>query len=261
MIISIIKQNKKLKLLITFVFWILLWQIMSLIVHEELLIPSPWTVTVSAVLLLKTSGFWLSAGASLLRIVAGFLAGLTVGCILAFITSKLEIINMLISPIMHIIRAAPVASFIILALLWIQTNFLPAFISFLMVTPLVWDSMQTGIQKIDPSILEMAKVFRLSKAKTFFFVKIPSLFPFFISSCITGIGFAWKSGIAAEIICRPVWSIGRQLQDAKTYLETPQVFAWTALIIVLSLILEKFLLYIFRHISNIQKYIFKYCFR
>lgn len=60
-------------------------------------------------------------------------------------------------------RAAPVASFIILALVWIRSSQLPAFIAFLMVVPVVWGNVEKGLREIDGGLLEMAQVYRLSR--------------------------------------------------------------------------------------------------
>ena len=110
-----------------------------------------------------------------------------------------------------------------------------------MVVPVVWANVERGIRETDERLLEMAAVFRMSWWKTLLRVRIPSVMPYFLTACTTGLGFAWKSSIAAEVICRPTASIGRQLQDAKTYLETPEVFAWTAVAVILSMALERLL--------------------
>lgn len=141
-----------------------------------------------------------------------------VGCAVAVLTVRFPLPRALLSPLLRVIRAAPVASFIILALVWIRTDRLPAFIAFLMVVPVVWANVERGIRETDERLLEMAAVFRMSWWKTLLRVRIPSVMPYFLTACTTGLGFAWKSGIAAEVICRPAASIGRQLQDAKTYL-------------------------------------------
>ncbi len=200
-------------------FWLVVWQVISMLVAQELLVPAPLVVLKALSGLVRTSEFWQSAGRSLLRILLGIL----------------------LSPLLRLVRATPVASFIILALVWIKTGYLPSFISFLMVVPLVWNNVESGIKHIDIRLLEMAKVFRLSWFKTLIFVRIPSVMPYFMAACTAGMGLAWKSGIAAEVICRPPFSIGNQLQNAKSHLETPQVFAWTITVILLSLVLEKLL--------------------
>ena len=156
----------------------------------------------------------------------------------------------LLAPLLHIVRAAPVASFIILALVWFRTDVLPVFIAFLMVMPVVWANVEKGIHGIDPTLLEMAEVYRFGRLKTLLRIRLPSVMPYFLAACTTGLGSAWKSGIAAEVICRPALSIGRQLQDAKIYLETPEVFAWTATVVTLSILLEKGLLQLAKRLGR-----------
>ena len=153
-------------------------------------------------------------------------------------SSRFKVFKAVFSPVLHIVRAVPVASFIILALVWIKSAYLAVFISFLTVTPMIWSSTESGIENIDVRYLEAAKIFRLNPFKTLFEVKLPFLLPSFTASAANALGFAWKSGVAAEVICRPAGSIGRLLQDAKLYLETPNVFAVTAVVALLSLAFE-----------------------
>jgi NitT/TauT family transport system permease protein len=227
--------------LLSATFWLAVWQIISMIVAQELLVPAPLVVLKALTRLAGTAEFWQSAGLSLIRIVSGFIGGIIFGSISAVLTTRFRLADMLISPMLRIIRATPVASFIILALVWIKTGRLPAFISFLMVVPVVWSNVEKGIRQTDIKLLEMAKVFRLGRLKTLVSIRIPSVMPYFMAACTTGMGLAWKSGIAAEVISRPDLSIGKQLQNAKIYLETPEVFALTITVVLLSIMLEKIL--------------------
>ena len=238
---SIISIKKILKTLFVLRFWILVWQFISIIVGIELLVPSPLVVIKTWLRIVGTEKFWLTTLYSLLRILLGFLSAVVFGCILGFATYRFNILKTLMSPILHIIRAAPVASFIILALVWIKTDTLPVFIAFLMVLPMVWQTVFVSLSQMDKNLLEMAKVFEFKKSKVFFELIIPSIMSPFMASCTTGLGFAWKSGIAAEVICLPNIAIGKQLYNAKIYLETAEVFAWTITIIMLSILLEAIL--------------------
>lgn len=235
------------------VFWIGIWQILSMTISSELLLPSPVKVLSVWWNLIQTSDFWVATGFTLLRIALGFLTAVVAGVLLAVATAHSRVIYSLISPILKIVRAAPVASFIIFALVWIKTNFLPLWISFLMVLPIVWENVSEGINHIDPKLLEMAKVHRVSKKKIWTGIQLPSVLPYLLAAVKTGLGFAWKSGIAAEIICRPENSIGNFLQQAKVSLETPEVFAWTATVIVLSVVLEKALEFLTTRYQNHRK--------
>lgn len=216
----------------------MVWLVVSLVVGQELLVPSPATVFVTLIHLAGTPGFWQAAASSLVRVVLGFAGGVVIGVAASVLTTRYPVVDALLSPLLRVVRAAPVASFIILALVWIPTGRLPAFISFLMVVPVVWENMAQGVARQDRDLLEVAQVFGFGRWQTLRRVRIPLLLPFFAAACTTGMGLAWKSGIAAEVISRPPIAIGSRLQDAKVYLDTPEVFAWTITVVLLSLVLE-----------------------
>ncbi len=239
--------------ILTTAFWIAVWWLAAAAVDQVLLIPTPWQVMQTLGTLMGSPLFWKAVGVSLLRILAGFLAALVTGTVLAVLTTRFRMVRALFSPLLHIVRAAPVASFIILTLVWITTDMVPVFISFLMVLPIVWVNVEEGLRRIDPGLKEVAAVYRFGWWKTLTRLTIPSVMPFFLTACVSGLGFAWKSGIAAEVICRPALSIGRQLQGAKLTLETPEVFAWTAVVVVLSIVLERLLLRLTRVLTPVGR--------
>lgn len=234
-------------------FWLFCWTVAALAVNQELLLPTPWLVAATLWRLLQTADFWRAAAASLARIVAGFAAGVAAGVGLALLTSQMEAARHLCEPLLKVIRATPVASFIILALVWLRTNTLPAFIAFLMVLPIIWGNVEKGVRQTDRNLLEMAKVFRFGRTKTLWHIRLPSVMPYLVSGCATALGLAWKSGIAAEVICRPDDSIGRLLQTAKNHLETAEVFAYTVAVILLSVALEKLLFLLVRRMKNASR--------
>ncbi len=219
--------------------WVAVWYLAWGVVQQEILIASPGEVVLRLVQLGGTGDFWASTLSSLARIVIGFLLAAAVGCALAVLCRLSSFAYDLFYPVIRIIRATPVASFIILALIWLNTNSVPVFASFLMVFPIVWENVYRGIGSTDQNLLDMAKVFRLKKGAAIRNVYIPSVMPYFIAACNIGIGMAWKAGIAAEILGVPLHSIGTELYRAKIYLETVDVFAWTAVVIALSVIIEK----------------------
>ena len=230
-------------------FWIGVWWIAALAVGQEILIPTPWRVLQALASQVVTPTFWQAVGLSFLRILAGFAAALIAGSVMAVLTTRFRVIRALFSPLLQIVRAAPVASFIILALVWILTDAVPAFIAFLMVLPIVWVNVEEGLRSVDPQLKEVAVLYRFGWWKTLTKLTLPSVMPFFLTACVNGLGFAWKSGVAAEVICMPTLAIGRQLAWAKNTMETPEVFAWTAVVIVLSILLEKLLMYFVRAVT------------
>lgn len=230
--------------------WLLLWQLGAMAVGSPVLLPSPWETAKAFVALAGTGFFWKTAGATLLRVAAGFLLGMAAGAALGILTAFSRLADDFLAPIRGIIKATPVTSFIILVWLWLTTTLTPVFIAFLMVTPIAWANVREGILAVDAQLLEMAEVFRLPRAKKLRHVYLPSVLPQWLAACTTGFGFAWKSGVAAEVIARPALSIGRNLYESKLYLNTEELFAWTAMVVLLSMLLERLLVRAMRRIRR-----------
>lgn len=232
------ERNKK---ILVVIFWLALWQAMYMIIGMDVLFASPIDTVMAMGRLLTEAEFYKTIGFSFLRIVIGFLAGTAVGTVLGAATGASNILYMLFKPVIDMVRAAPVASFIMLALIWLKTGHVPVFIAFLTVVPIVWSNVTEGIAAVDIRLLEMAKVYGFSTSQRLKKIYVPSIMPYFRSAVITGAGFAFKSGVAAEVIGSPAFSIGRKLYESKIYLETAELFAWTAVIIILSVIFQKLL--------------------
>jgi NitT/TauT family transport system permease protein len=230
--------------------WLSVWQLGAMAIKQQILLPSPIETFTALINLAKTATFYKAVLLSLGRIVLGFSLGVIFGCLGAVLADKSKIFDAVTAPVLKIIKAVPVASFIILALVWFYSDTLPIFIAFLMVLPMIWSTVLSGLRSIDKKYLELAEIYRLSHIKTFFNIKLPFILPSFVSTTLTALGFAWKSGIAAEVLCRPDVSLGTMLQEAKIYISTPDVFALTAVVAILSLILEAVIKKLLRRYSD-----------
>ena len=230
------------KFIIVPLFWLAVWQILSLLVDSPLLLPAPGTVALRLGQLVVSAAFWRVTAASLLRILCGAVAAVALGTALAVTCCRFPLLDALLAPLLGAIRSTPVASFIILLLIWIGRDLLPAVIVILMVLPVVWANVCAGIRATSPLLLRTARVFRFSPIRTLRRVYVPSVMPHFLSACRTSLGLAWKSGIAAEVLTVPAASIGKMLYESKLYLETVDLFAWTAVVVTCSLIIEKVLM-------------------
>lgn len=237
MTISIICR-KTIKVIAVVGFWLCVWQIAATMLGIELLLPTPIAVVKTLYFKFFEKSFLIAVAASITRVLLGFLLAASVGALVGLLTAKSQFINALISPLLLIIRAAPVASFVILALVWIKSDTLPIAISFLTGLPIVWKAVHDSTLMQDKKLLEAANVFRFSAFKTFLYVTVPSVLPSFVSAAVTTLGFCWKSAVAAEIICLPRESIGKGLYSAKQHLETAEVFAYTLITVLLSILFE-----------------------
>ena len=223
-------------------FWTVVWYLAAVAMDNPLLLPSPIQVLRCLGNLMLTAGFWQTVAVSIGRILLGIVCAVALGCVLAVVTSSFRLPEVLIAPAMTAMQATPVASFTILVLIWIDRDYVPVLICGMMVLPVVWNSVSTGIRVTDPQLLEMARVYRLSRLQTLRRIWIPSVMPFFRTACSSSIGLGWKAGIAAEVLTVPKHSIGRMIADSKLYLMTEELFASTLVVIVLSLLLQKLML-------------------
>jgi NitT/TauT family transport system permease protein len=220
-------------------FWLILWEIASRIIGHEILLASPIAVAGSLATLGRSLEFWQAIFFSSFRIILGFLTALSVGTVLAVASHNSRFLRELLSPLIKIIQAMPVASFIILALIWIKARNLSVLASFLMLMPLIYTNVAKGLETADEKLLQMAKVFQIGRFKKLVAIYIPAVMPHFIAAVSVGMGLCWKAGIAAEVIGIPTGSIGENLYEAKLYLMTKELFAWTIVIIAVSVLFEK----------------------
>ena len=224
------------------IFWVLVWQCAAMAMDNPLLLPGPLQVIGRLFALMGESAFWQITLVSIGRILLGVLLGIALGVVLAVLTALSRWAEILIAPAMTAIQAAPVASFAILVLIWLERDFVPVLICILMVLPVIWNSVSTGIRMTDAQLLEMAKVYRLSKGRILRRIYVPSVLPYFRASGTSALGLGWKAGIAAEVLTVPKYSIGRMISEGKLYLMTEDLFAWTLLVVALSLLLQKLML-------------------
>ena len=223
-------------------FWLAVWQCAAMAVGQEVFLVSPVQAVRTLLQLLPQAEFWQRVGFSSGRILLGFGLGVA--------AQAWHTADVLLAPVLQLVKATPVASFIILALVWVRGASLSVLISFLMVLPVLYGAVRTGIQSADPQLLEMTKVFRLPLGRRLRAVWLPAVLPAFRQGCSVALGICWKSGVAAEVIGLPNGSIGDALYRAKITLSTGELFAWTFVIILLSAGFEKLFLLLLDRVTR-----------
>ena len=240
------KIPKIIRVTIALFFWLLVWHISSIIIDNSFLFPGLNDTAKALYALITDVTFYKAVGLSFLRVSVGLVLGCVIGLVLGIVCKKAFIVNDLISPIITFIRSTPVASFIVVLWVLMSGDALSIFIGFLMVMPIIWQSTCDGLDAIDPLLSEVADIFEFSRKKRFKLLVLPTLKNYLAPGIISACGLAWKAEIAAEIIAYTKHSIGQGINDAKYSLDTATVFAWTVVIVVFSIILEKGTKYLLR---------------
>ncbi|MCF0137596.1 MAG: ABC transporter permease subunit [Oscillospiraceae bacterium] len=218
---------------------LLVWQAAAMWVDQRILLVSPIDVIKRLATIWQEQGFWSTIWFSFYHIAGGFLIALTLGVLLASLSGRFPWIETLLWPFMVTVKTVPVASFVVICLIWLSAKNLSVFISFLIVLPVVYGNVLQGVKSTDRGMLEVAQVFRMPLIRRISYVHLPQLKPFILSACSTALGMAWKAGVAAEIIGIPDGSMGKQLFYAKVYLDTDDLLCWTVVIVLVSVLFEK----------------------
>ena len=237
---STIWDNRWVRRLAAAVFWLVVWQAVSMTV-PKLLFAGPAQTVQSLLSMVGDGGFWLSVAHSLGKIAGGFVLAFALGCVLAVLAYRCAFVRVMLEPAVQIMKSVPVACFVVVALIWIRSAWISVLTSFFVVFPAVYINLYEGLRSVDPKMLEMARLFRLPGGKKWRAVYLPAVMPYLLSACRVSVGMALKAGVAGEIIGLPRWSIGEQLYLSKLYLNTADLFAWSFVFIVLSMVLEKLL--------------------
>jgi NitT/TauT family transport system permease protein len=228
--------------LLVLLFWLAVWQAFYFLVQNEILIPAPRAVFARLGELIFIQSFWADILFTVFRVLLGVLLAVILGTVLGISSGLNRFFYELISPLVVAIKSTPIMSFIIVALVWFGSGNVPIFICFLIAFPIIWTNIWEGINNVDRKLLEMAKVYEVSGFKILRGIYLPQIKPYFISGLLTVIGLGWKATVTAEVISHPLRAIGSSLYNARVYINSVDLFAWTISIIGISLFLEKILI-------------------
>lgn len=234
------------------IFWLILWQMLSDWINKPIYLVGPVETVQALIHLTGSASFWEAVWGSLARIGTGFALAFVVGLLCGSIAHFWVFFGEMLSPIVSLMKTVPVASFVILALIWAGAEQLALVISFVVVFPMIYLNTVAGLEATDPQLLEMAQVFRIRRWDRLWQIYRPALAPYLLSACQVALGMSWKSGIAAEVIGTPEFSIGENLYMAKVFFSTDELFAWTAVVILLSFLFEKGILRLLKEIVTVR---------
>lgn len=239
---------------IIILFWLSIWQLAAAMMHNNILLVGPFQVGKALLENISRVDFLKIIIYSFGRIGFGFLLALILGFALGALSYRFRILEAFLAPLMTTLQSIPVASFVVLLLIWFGSEALSFFSSFLVVFPSVYVNTMSGFKSTDKQLLEMADVFHVRGWNRFFYLYRPALMPYLISSLKISLGMSWKSGVAAEVIGIPRFSLGERLYMSKIYLDTAGLFAWTLMVILLSFIFEKAVLYLIKAFAEWKPY-------
>ncbi|MCH5263539.1 MAG: ATP-binding cassette domain-containing protein [Lachnospiraceae bacterium] len=248
------KMRKQIRKAVIILFWLIVWQIAAVWTNNHILLVGPVQVLRTFVQNMMQPDFFKTVFCSFARIGLGFFLALCIGLLLGAVSYRFSVAQELLEPVMVTLKSIPVASFVVLLLIWFGSSKLSFLISFLIVFPNVYVNTIAGLKSADVKLLEMAKVFGMGRLNRFFYIYRPALMPY-LSSCLKiSLGMSWKSGVAAEVIGLPDFSLGERLYMSKIYLDTAGLFSWTLVIVLISYLFEKAVLLLIKIFGEWKPY-------
>ena len=224
------------------------WQAASMIVGMDMLLASPLKVLARLGTIWRERDFFSTVLFSVGRIFGGFLLAFLIGTGMALLAGHFRTVEILMWPYVVTIKSVPIASFIILCLIWFSYTQMTVFIAFLIAFPVIYTNVLQGIRSTDPALVEMGKLYKVHGLRRLFYIQLPGIMPFLTSACGVAIGMAWKAGVAAEVIGVINGSIGQKLYDAKIYFQNADLLSWTVIIVLLSVAGEKLFVLLLRYL-------------
>ena len=134
------RKKNKIKLW-TIAFWLLLWQFASMALDKQILLASPLSVGRCLLSLVRTFSFWESIWFSLERIALGFFCAAAGGVLLSALAYHVKLIRDILALPVAVLKATPVASFIVLVLIWMPSGNLSILISLIMAFPIIYTNL------------------------------------------------------------------------------------------------------------------------
>lgn len=232
-------DKRKLASILSVLLALALWQGAAVLVGSEMLLASPVRVIARLAVIWKEPGFLSTVLFSFTHIAAGFLLAFFLGTVLGILAGRFELVETLLKPYVVTIKAVPVASFIILCLIWLEFNTLTVLIAFLIAFPVIYSNVLQGYRSADGKMKELCSVYRVARGRQLVYVYLPAIKPYLISATRIGAGMAWKAGVAAEVIGIVGGSIGEMLYQSKIYFLNADLLSWTVIIIILGAVTEK----------------------
>lgn len=230
--------------------WLVIWQLLAFKLDNRILLTGPIEVLRTLYADIQTAVFWRTCLNSLGHILAGFGLAFFMAAVLGILSGFCGLLEEILSPVIQFMKAVPVASIVVLVLIWTGSKNLAVIVVFLMVFPIIYFGFLSGIKNVDPKKLEMTEVFRFTWINRMIYLYRPALMPFVLAACKSALGMSWKAGVAAEVIGVPDHSIGERIYLSKIYLDTAELFAWTLVVILLSVLFEHLVLLLLQKIAD-----------
>ncbi|MCD7729098.1 MAG: ABC transporter permease subunit [Clostridia bacterium] len=216
----------------------LAWLIAYYVQGNDYVIPSVGDSLSALWQLLGEGAFWKSFGGTLLRTLEAFALSFVLAAVCAALSALSKAFSRILSPIVTALRTVPTMALILILLLWTSRTLTPVIVGCLVTFPMVYAQMNAAFGGIDKNLKEVAKVYKFTPSQRVFKMYLPLMLPNILSQSGAAFSLTLKIIVSAEVMSRTLSSIGGMMQEARSYLEIPELFALTIVTVIAGALAE-----------------------
>lgn len=224
---------------------VLLWELAARFgLVNAALIPPPSAVLMSLAIQAGPEGHppyatWAHVGNSLYRILAGMLLAIVVGSLVGLSIGLSRWGRRIFQPLVSAMLPIPTLAWTpILLLVFGIDDKTTITVVFLAASLQIIYNVAAGLESLSDKPFWVAQSMGASRLRCVWIVALPAIFPFLITGVKLGIGFAWRSLIAAEMLAASSYGLGFMIFDAVEYLSMDTIFGGVVLIAAMGYLLE-----------------------
>lgn len=220
-------------------FYFILWQGIAMMVNQSIILPSFFDVLSRLILILSDSSFYNHLFITLFRVVLGTLSAFILSFIFAFLSYDFKWVGQALKPLVLVTKTIPNITYILLVLIWFSREMSVFFVTFLILFPVLYTQISTGLFGINPEHLELLKLY----PETYFHRLTKVIIPLIKIPLFEGLkgalSLGFKVGVMAEILGQVQPGLGYLMHIARMNFETVDLFAYTTIMILVVIIIEK----------------------
>ncbi|MGI4945314.1 MAG: ABC transporter permease [Janthinobacterium lividum] len=202
-------------------------------------LPGPQEVALRAAEMMQSGQLFSDMGASLARVLAGFVLGAGVAVPVGFLMGWYPTARGLIEPYVQFFRMIPPLAIIPLAIVTMGIGETPkVFVIFLASFLSSVVAVYGGVVSVDKTLISAARVLGADDGTIFLRVVVPASLPFMLVGFRIGLGASWATVVAAELIAAQS-GLGFRMQQAQLYYELPTIFVSLIAIGVVGLAMDR----------------------
>ena len=219
--------------------FLLIWEIGALSLNNNFLFPSIFSVADSLMTILTSTTLYFHLLSTFFRSLECLFISFVIALPLSYLINKSEIAEKLLSPFLYFMKNTPVIAFLLLALIWISAEYVPTFIAFIGMLPILVINFVAGFRSIDKRYIELASLYELSPLRKFLFIEYPAVKSYLFAGLSSALGLGWRAIIIGEALASVQYGLGAAMKEAQNYVDVPFLFSVMIISLFVSFLIEK----------------------